>query len=123
MPRTKQPQPKPRRGELPEEFQLRRIVAKERLKMVKAALKKNALSTHAAADHGRRNRDWRANNSSADLAIIPDSITLIGRARQLVRDTWIGKSIVRAFVRNVVGRGITVTPHAKDKNGKPLTPL
>lgn len=121
--RPKKPAAQPRDGELPEEFQLRRLVAKARLKAVREVIKKTGLSTYQAADTGRRNRDWKANNSSADLAIIPDSSTLIGRARQLVRDSWVGKSYVRAFARNVVGKSITINPHAKDRDGKPLTAL
>lgn len=113
----------PREGELPEELALRRLIAKERLKIAKAAIKSGALSTYAAADTGRRNKDWQARNGSADLAIIPDSTTLNARARQMVRDSWIGQSIVRAERRNVVGRGIAVIPHAKDAAGKPLTEL
>ena len=117
MPSLKQ-KPQPRKDELPEEFQLRRIVAKLQLKHAKAAL-----STYAAADKGRRNRDWRASNGSADLAIIPDAPTLQGRIRQMVRDNWVASSVVRAYVRNIVGRGIEVAPHAKDLDGSPLNAL
>ena len=115
-PKPSAPKPRPRDGELPDEFKLRCLVAKHRLKAARAAL-----GTYAASDQGRRNRDWRANTGSADLAIIPDSSTLNARARQIVRDTWIGSSMVRAFVRNVTD--ITVVPHAKDRDGKPLTVL
>lgn len=110
--------PRPRNGELPEEFQLRRIVAKLHLKHAKAAL-----ATYAAADKGRRNRDWRANNGSADLAIIPDAPTLQARIRQMVRDNWVASSVVRAYVRNIVGKSIEIAPHAKDLDGQPLTAL
>ena len=112
-----------RAGEMPEEGQLRRLVARHRLAQAKAVLKRASLNVHAAADVGRRNRDWNPGNASADLAIIPDATTLTARARQLVRDTWVGKSIVRAFKRNIVGRGIQVIPHAKDPAGKPLAAL
>ena len=117
MASTKQ-KPQPRKGELPEEFQLRRTVAKLQLIHAKAAL-----STYAAADKGRRNRDWRANNGSADLAIIPDAPTLQGRIRQMVRDNWVASSVVRAYVRNIVGKSIEIAPHAKDLDGAPLTAL
>lgn len=116
---------------LPDEIRARKVMARMQLralrtaeKFQKASVKKMAaLNIHAAADVGRRNRDWRTNQSSADLAIIPDSVTLIGRARGLVRDYWVAKSIVRAFKRNVVGRGIAVRPHAVDKDGNPLVQL
>lgn len=81
------------------------------------------LSTYAAADRGRRNKDWRASTASADLAIISDQPTLIARARQMERDTWAGKSIVRAFVRNVVGNGIIPIPQARDAGGNLLADL
>lgn len=121
MPRA--PKPQPRDGELPDEFALRKLVAKAKLQSAKAAIKASGLSTYAAADKGRRNRDWKSNNGSADLAIIPDRLVLIGRARQLIRDSCYGKSMQRAFTRNVVGKGITVVPHAKDAEGQPLTSL
>lgn len=107
----------PRRGGLlPSEMKLRDFMAKQQLKSMKAAL-----AIHAAADKGRKNRDWRASPGSADLAIIPDSEILNARARQLVRDSWPAKSVVKAYVRNIVGPGILTTPHAKSEDGKPLT--
>jgi lambda family phage portal protein len=81
------------------------------------------LSIYAGADKGRKNKDWRASNASADAAIIPDTQTLNGRARQLARDSWVGKSAVRSARRNVVGRGIIPVPCAKDAGGKELKAL
>lgn len=107
-----------RKGELPEEFQLRRLHAKVRLQQAKAML-----STYAAADRGRRNKDWRASPASADLSIIPDAEILNPRARQLVRDSWIGKAAIRAASRNVVGKGIIPVPTAKDRHGVLLSEL
>jgi lambda family phage portal protein len=72
------------------------------------------LATYAAADRGRGNKDWKAPTASADLAIIPDSALLNARARQITRDTWIGKSAIRSWSRNVVGCGIMPVPIAKD---------
>lgn len=100
-------------------------VADLKLEIEKAQLKtlKRALSNYAAADKGRRNRDWRASPGSADQMIIPDATTLNARARQAVRDTWIGASMRRAAVRNVAGSGIDVVPTAKDDDGGLLPEL
>lgn len=111
--------PRYRHGDLlPSELRLRDFVAKQQLRTMKASL-----SIHAAADRGRKNKDWRANPGSADLAIIPDSEILNARARQLSRDSWLAKSIGKAFSRNIVGKGIQVVPHAKDVDGSPLAAL
>jgi lambda family phage portal protein len=91
---------------------VRRTVARQTAKM---------LSTYAAADKGRRNRDWRASPGSADLAIIPDAPVLIPRARQLARDSWVAKSAILCASRNVVGRGIVPVATARDAKGKELT--
>jgi lambda family phage portal protein len=115
--------------ELPAERQARRLRAQLEVQQLKTARKRMtemtaALNIHQAADVGRRNADWRMNNGSADLAIIPDSTVLLGRARSMDRDSWTARSIKLAFQRNVVGgHGIVVTPHAKDKKGQPLTAL
>ncbi len=106
---------KPRRGELREEFQLRQLVAKQRLKMTRSML-----ATHASAETGRKNRDWKASTASADQSIIPDATILNARSRQCIRDSWIGKAAVRAFSRNVVGCGILPIPMAKDAQGQLL---
>lgn len=110
--------PRPADGELPEEFQLRRLMAKQALKEAKAML-----ATYAGADRGRRNKDWKASAASADQAIIPDSPVLNARTRQMVRDNSTAKSAVRAFVRNVVKCGIIPIPMARDAAGKLLTDL
>jgi lambda family phage portal protein len=107
-----------RKDELLEEFQLRRLHAKVRLQQAKAML-----STYAAADRGRRNKDWRASPASADLSIIPDAELLNSRARQMVRDSWIAKAAIRSASRNVVGKGIIPVPAAKDLRGNLLTEL
>lgn len=107
------------------ELQARKLRADLEVMQLREAKKrlKGALNIHGAADRGRRNQDWMPGPSSADLAAIPDSTTLIPRARQLCRDSWIFRSAQKAFTRNVVGKGIVVTPHAKDRDGKPLTKL
>ncbi len=91
---------------------LKRAAARASLKM---------LGTYAGADKGRRNRDWRANPGSADLAIIPDARILVPRARQLVRDNWVARSAVHCVARNVVGRGIVPVPVVRDLAGREFT--
>lgn len=101
-----------------------REVAEERVAVLRAKLESAqltaALSYYASADKGRRNRDWRAPASSADLAIIPDAQTVLARARHTIANSWIGKAAVRAQKRNVAGRGIMTVPTAKDADGKEL---
>jgi len=77
-----------------------------------------AMSVHRAAEQNRFTRDWRAPATSADSEIVADLPRLNARARQVVRDDAWGKSIVRAFKRNVIGTGITMScdgqPFAED---------
>jgi lambda family phage portal protein len=75
------------------------------------------LSVYEAADRGRHNDDWRARDVSADAAILSDVGVMLPRARALVRDSWMGKSGVKAFTRNVIGRGITPHAVAKEPGG------
>jgi lambda family phage portal protein len=109
-----------RAGELHEEVALRREVARFRRQQL-TEHRKSMLATYGAADKGRLNRDWRASPASADMSIIPDSLTLNARGRQCVRDSWIGESVIRAFSRNVVGCGILPVPMVRDRAGKFLT--
>lgn len=110
---------------LPDELQARKI----RARMEKLALRhaekemRAALANYNAADRGRRNRDWRASPGSADLMILPESATLNARAREAVRNTWMGASIARAAKRNVAGTGVDVVPLAKDADGNLLKNL
>jgi capsid protein len=92
-------------------------LATQKIALHKKAVKAQsiALSTYRAADRNRTNRDWKAHNQSADLAIIPDQSTVTARARQMVRDNDYAASVVRSFKRNVVGRGITPTFQTEDK--------
>lgn len=76
------------------------------------------LATYDGAKRDRRDKDWKGVNKSADAAILPDLATLNGRARQAVRDTAYGKSIIRSGKRNVVGRGITPSGSARFGNGR-----
>lgn len=118
MPRKQNNRPKPRRGELPDEFRARQLRAKLEVAYLRSVEKQiKSLSTYGAADRGRRNKDWRAGLGSADLAIIPDLPVINARARQMVRDSWIGASIIRSMKRNGVGRGIVPAPVAKSAGG------
>lgn len=78
------------------------------------------LTAHQGADRGRRNKDWRPQKGSADLAILPEADTLNARSRDMVRNSWMAKSIVKAFARNVVGTGITPIPTVKGPDGTML---
>ena len=91
----------------------------DRIKMAKKA-SRAAFSTHQAASRNRSNRDWRAANVSADSEIIEDLPVLVARARQMVRDDAYAASIVRAFKRNVIGRGISPSFAARGPDGKSL---
>jgi hypothetical protein len=55
--------------------------------------------------------------------ILPESATLNARAREAVRNTWMGSSIVRAAKRNVAGSGVDVVPLAKGDDGNLLKNL
>jgi lambda family phage portal protein len=125
MAKTKQkPKSAARRSgdQLPIEVKLREARARFELQALRGAAKaqKAMLAVYAAADRGRRNKDWRAPNVSADAAIIPDLPVLCARVRQMVRDNAHAKSTVRAFVRNVVGCGILPIPQARDSSGELL---
>lgn len=98
--------------------------AEARLRLEEIALRRKAvkaraaaLATYSAAGKDRRYRDWNAKARSADAAIIPDAPTLIARARQMVRDDCHAASIKRAFVRNVIGRGIIPMPSTQTVGG------
>jgi lambda family phage portal protein len=91
----------------------------EMIQLRQAIKVQRSLSIYQGADKGRRNKDWKASNASADLAIMSDSATLIARARQLSRDSWIARSIVGAFARNVVGTGIIPKPQCRAADGTP----
>jgi lambda family phage portal protein len=82
-----------------------------------------AMAVHAAADRGRRNRDWPVRQVSADAETIPDLQPLVARSRGLVRDSALGRSAVGAFVRNIAGRGIAPVPTIKGPAGEELDSL
>ncbi len=76
-------------------------------------------SAYRAAERGRLERDWPATTSTADAALIPEISVLIARARDIVRNDPFGRSATRAFVRNVVGSGITPNPVVQKADGTP----
>lgn len=78
-----------------------------KLRTQAAKLRRRRLSTYDGAKKDRRDRDWTSKQVSADAAIIPDLAIVNARARALIRDTAPGRSIIRSFKRNVIGRGIT----------------
>lgn len=102
-------------GLLPEEVRLRRQLARTQLAIAKAAEERvnSQLAAHAAADTGRRNRDWRGQYGSADLAVLDEYPILIARARDLDRNSHYVGSIKSGFTRNVIGRGIDAVPAIK----------
>ncbi len=77
------------------------------LRRIAARMRYEALATYDAAKIRRTERDWARTNKSADAAIIDDADTLRARARMAGRDTWAASSIKDAFVRKVIGTGIT----------------
>jgi lambda family phage portal protein len=91
------------------------------LRRLESRRRYHALSTYEGAERNRTNRDWNPKNVSADAAILGDFTTLLPRARAISRDTWQGESLVGAFRRNVIGRGITPNAVAKDPSGKERT--
>ena len=108
-------------AELATEAEARLRLERARLATKITKARSAALATYKAATKDRTNKDWAAKNVSADLAILPDKVTLDARARQMVRDDAYAASIVKAFTRNVVGTGINPSPAARDpKTGKAI---
>ncbi|GAH34824.1 unnamed protein product, partial [marine sediment metagenome] len=85
-----------------------------RLRMLADGVRRDFLSTYAAAEKTRLLKDWPSKTKSADEAILPDSATLNARARQAVRDDWSARSAVDGFKRHVVGTGISACSAATD---------
>ncbi len=108
-------------GMLPEELEVRRIAATAALKQMKQIASLSGFNR--GAGYGRRNANWNAPRGSADLAYIPDSKTLIGRARDLIRNNWAAEAAISAFADNVVGRGVKVVPFATDPSGAKIPDL
>lgn len=93
---------------------------KRKAELAEAKLR-TALATYKMAEVNRFTKDWKRRRRNADLTIVPDAPITQARARQLVRDDAYCASAVRAFVRNVVGRGVQITPTRKLDDGTPDT--
>ena len=66
-----------------------------------------------AAKYNKQNKDWRPGLSSADQAILDDLDTLMARSRSMLRNDGISASGRGAFLRYVVGSGITARSAAR----------
>jgi lambda family phage portal protein len=75
---------------------------------------RTALSTYDFARRDRTTADFPARTTSADQAVVPDLATATPRARQIARDSWMGKSAISAYLRHVVGTGISCRPVGRD---------
>lgn len=74
-------------------------------------------------ESGRPSRShdkWRPGNRSPDLEMLETADWTRARARDLVRNNAYARGILRAMVRNVVGRGIRLQARVKGKDGKTL---
>ena len=72
-----------------------------------------------AAKIDRLNKNWNAQNRSADAEIYYDADTVRARARDLVQNNAYAKGVVRAKVRNIVGSGIKPQSRVELPDGKP----
>lgn len=107
--------------QLAKEAEARARLENARLQTKIAKARGAALATYRAAERNRLNRDWNPKTISADLAILPDKLTIDARARQMTRDDAYARSIKLSFVRNAVGKGINPSPSARDpKTGAAL---
>ena len=70
-------------------------------------------SYYDAAKTSKINRDWRPRLASADQATLGDLDSLIARSRSMLRNDGVSSSGRKAFVRHVVGSGITARSSAK----------
>ncbi|QRM55139.1 phage portal protein [Sinorhizobium sp. BG8] len=66
---------------------------------------------YASAQTGRRNKAWRARATSANVEVGGALGTLRNRARDFVRNRWMGQRILDVLTSHVVGTGITVVPN------------
>ena len=68
-----------------------------------------------AGGYGRLNRSWRAQNQSAEFEDRYDRDVIRARARDLERNSDMARSIIRAYRRNVVGRGFELQAKTGDE--------
>lgn len=67
---------------------------------------KNQTRKFEGAGRGRRLKDWRATNASANAENFSDSETLRARARDLVRNNPDATSVMQVCESNIIGTGI-----------------
>ena len=71
------------------------------------------------AGENLRNRDWRLRNISAEETDSPHREIIRARARDLERNSDIMNSLVSAFMRNVIGKGMTLQAKIYEADNKP----
>lgn len=72
------------------------------------------LSYYDAAKNTKLNKDWRPGLASADQTILDDLDNLMARSRSMLRNDGVSVSGKKAFLRHVVGSGITARSAARD---------
>jgi lambda family phage portal protein len=73
------------------------------------------LRYYDAGSGGRLNAAWRTNNASAEITDRYNRDTIRARARDLERNSDIAQSVIRAYRRNVVGKGYTLQAMTPDE--------
>jgi lambda family phage portal protein len=73
------------------------------------------LKSYDAAGTGRLNANWRLANESAENADRNNRDIIRARARDLERNSDITQSLLRAYRRNVIGRGFTLQARTPDE--------
>lgn len=96
------------------------VAPKWALRRARARAEYELLASYAAAEKSERTRDWRARETSADQALIPDMATINSRSRLALRDDGLARSIQSAYRRHVVGIGLHCRSDARDDNGELL---
>jgi lambda family phage portal protein len=93
-----------------------------RLGMASADEQISALRSLDAAGKGRLQKDWPTDPQSADQQTIDDLSSTNARARRAVFNDWAASSLVKAYVRHVVGKGLSAKSTGKDPiTNTPLT--
>lgn len=73
------------------------------------------LRYYDAGAGGRLNAAWRTNNAAAETTDRYNRDTVRARARDLERNSDIAQSVIRAYRRNVVGKGFTLQAMTPDE--------
>ena len=73
------------------------------------------MRSYDAGGYGRLQSNWHAQNQSAEMDDKYSRDTLRARARDLERNSDIANSILKAFKRGVVGKGINVQAKTDDE--------